>query len=144
MTKCDGWDTHANNFECLKGELLPLLDQGLSALLEDLAARGMLEETLVVVMGEFGRTPTINAQAGRDHWGECASVLFAGGGVRGGTVVGASDRTAAYPVASPVGPPEIVATLYHALGLKPETVMQDTLLGRPMTLGDGQPIRQLF
>jgi uncharacterized protein DUF1501 len=144
MSKCDGWDTHANNFECLKGELLPLLDQGLSALLQDLADRGLLDETLVVVMGEFGRTPKINASAGRDHWGECASVVLAGGGVRGGTVVGASDGTGAYPVEQPVGPPDIVATIYHALDLRPEARMYDSLLQRPMTLCDGVPLRQLF
>lgn len=144
MSRCDGWDTHADNFNCLKNELLPMLDRGLSALLEDLAARGLLEETLVVVMGEFGRTPKINANAGRDHWGDCASVVFAGGGVRGGTVAGASDRFAACPEEMPVGPPDVVATIYHALGLAPQTVIHDTLLGRPMTLCDGAPIEALF
>jgi hypothetical protein len=144
MSQCDGWDTHANNFACLKDELLPMFDRGLSALLEDLAARGLLEETLVVVMGEFGRTPQINAGAGRDHWGDCGSVVFAGGGVQGGTVVGASDRFAAYPEEAAVGPPDVIATIYHALGLEPQALMLDPLLGRPMTLCDGAPIRQLF
>jgi len=83
MSKCDGWDTHKNNFNCLQKELLPMFDRGLSALLNDLADRGLLEETLVVVMGEFGRTPRINAAAGRDHWGSCGSVVLAGGSVRG-------------------------------------------------------------
>jgi hypothetical protein len=144
MSQCDGWDTHAKNFECLKGELLPMLDQGLSGLLEDLAERGLLEETLVVTMGEFGRTPRINANAGRDHWGSCASVVFAGGGVRGGSVVGASDRMAAYPIDAPLGPPDIVATIYHALGLEPATVMHDAFLNRPMVLSEGAPVRALF
>ncbi len=97
MTVCDGWDTHSKNFEALAGELLPMLDQSLSALLDDLAARGTLDETLVIVMGEFGRTPKINAAAGRDHWGSCQSVLLAGGGVRGGRVIGASDKSGAFP-----------------------------------------------
>ena len=95
MTVCDGWDTHSKNFEALKGELLPMVDQGLSALIEDLDDRGLLDRTLVLVMGEFGRTPKINAAAGRDHWGSCQSALFAGGGVKGGQVVGASDKIGA-------------------------------------------------
>ncbi len=144
MSLCDGWDTHAKNFPCLKDELLPLLDEGLSALLDDLSGRGLLDETLVVTMGEFGRTPKVNEQGGRDHWGSCASVVFAGGGTRGGTVVGASDKMGAYPTDHAVGPPDVVATIYHALGLKPESLMYDALLGRPMTLSDGRPIEPLF
>ncbi|HUY32409.1 MAG TPA: DUF1501 domain-containing protein [Pirellulales bacterium] len=144
MSLCDGWDTHAKNFPCLKDELLPLLDQGLSAMLDDLAGRGLLDETLVVTMGEFGRTPKVNDQGGRDHWGSCASVVFAGGGTRGGTVVGASDKIGAYPTDRAVGPPDVVATIYHALGLKPESLMYDALLGRPMTLAEGRPIDPLF
>ena len=92
MTLCDGWDLHSKNFEGLKDELLPMLDQGLSALIQDLRQRGLFEETLVVVMGEFGRTPRINKQAGRDHWGSCSSVVLAGGGIRGGVVYGSSDK----------------------------------------------------
>lgn len=144
MSKCDGWDTHARNFECLSGELLPMLDRGLSALLADLSDRGLLDETLVVTMGEFGRTPRINAEAGRDHWGHCASVVFAGGGVHGGRVVGASDRIAAYPTDSPIGPPDVVATIYHTLGLEPQTTMIDPFLNRPMTLCDGEPIASIL
>jgi uncharacterized protein (DUF1501 family) len=143
MSKCDGWDTHAKNFECLKGELLPLLDQGLAALLDDLAARGLLEETLVVCLGEFGRTPKINANAGRDHWGACASVVFAGGGVRGGQAIGASDRIAAYPSDSPFDPSDVQASIYHALGLDPHAQMHDQL-GRPVELSTGKVIRALF
>ena len=104
MTKCDGWDTHQKNFESLKGELLPLLDEGLSALIGDLRERGLLDETLVVTMGEFGRTPRVNKDGGRDHWGPAASVVFAGGGIRGGTIVGATDRTCAFPTEHPVAP----------------------------------------
>lgn len=143
MTKCDGWDTHQKNFEALKDELLPFLDEGLSALVADLKQRGLLDDTLVVTMGEFGRTPRVNPQGGRDHWGHSSSVLFAGGGVRGGNLVGASDKICAFPAELPVGPPDVVASIYHALGLEPRTIMYDPL-GRPMTICDGRPISQLF
>jgi hypothetical protein len=143
MSKCDGWDTHASNFACLQGELLPLLDQGLSALVDDLAQRGRLDETLVVCMGEFGRTPIINKQAGRDHWGPCGSVLLAGGGVRGGRVVGSSDRHGAYPSESPLDPADVQATIYHALGLRPDREMRDPL-DRPMPISTGKVIGQVF
>jgi hypothetical protein len=143
MSKCDGWDTHGKNFECLKGELLPLLDQGLSALLDDLAQRGRLGETLVVCMGEFGRTPRVNAQAGRDHWGPCAAVVLAGGGVRGGQVVGSSDGHAAYPRDFPCDPADVQATVYHCLGLDPRREMRDQL-DRPLALSTGTVIGRLF
>jgi hypothetical protein len=143
MTVCDGWDTHSKNFEALQGELLPMLDQGLSALLEDLEQRGMLGQTLVVVMGEFGRTPRINAQAGRDHWGSCQSVLLAGGGVRGGQVFGASDRIGAYPSSEPVDPADIHATMFHCMGLEPEQVMYDHLR-RPYPLSSGRVVTPLL
>jgi hypothetical protein len=143
MSKCDGWDTHKNNFTCLKHELLPLFDRGLSALLDDLAVRGLLEETLVVVMGEFGRTPKINADSGRDHWGLCGSVVLAGGGVNRGIVVGASDKIGAYPAAEPVSPPDVTATIFHALGLDPKQLMSDGQ-GRPLALSTGQPVAELF
>ncbi|MGD9723181.1 MAG: DUF1501 domain-containing protein [Pirellulales bacterium] len=143
MTKCDGWDTHKKNFEALKDELLPLLDEGLSALVDDLQQRGLLDETLVVTMGEFGRTPRINNDGGRDHWGHSSSVLFAGGGTRGGNLVGASDRICAFPAELPVTPADVVATIYHALGLEAHTLMHDPL-GRPMAISDGRPIAQVF
>jgi hypothetical protein len=143
MTVCDGWDTHARNFEALQGELLPMLDQGLSALLDDLDERGRLGETLVVVFGEFGRTPKINAAAGRDHWGLCQSVLLAGGGVRGGTVHGASDRVGAYPSSDPVDPVDVHATLYHCMGLDPGRLMHDAL-GRPFPLSAGRILTTLL
>ena len=139
MTVCDGWDTHSKNFEALKTELLPMVDQSLSALLEDLEQRGLLGQTLVVVMGEFGRTPKINAAAGRDHWGSCQSVLLAGGGIRGGRVHGASDRIGAYPASDPVDPVDVHATVYHCMGLDPEGVMYDGLR-RPYALSLGRVI----
>jgi Protein of unknown function (DUF1501) len=142
MTVCDGWDTHSKNFEALESELLPMVDQGLSALLEDLEARGLLEETLVVVMGEFGRTPKINAAAGRDHWGLCQSVLLVGGGIKGGQVYGSSDRIGAYPAADPVDPVDVHATVYHCMGLDPEQTTYDHL-GRPFPLSTGRVLAAL-
>src|SRR5207244_10120250 len=96
------WDTHQNNFAHLRQRLLPPTDQAIAALLENLSARGLLDETLVVCMGEFGRTPRINRQAGRDHWPNVQTVLLAGAGIRAGSVYGASDRLGAYPAAAPV------------------------------------------
>jgi uncharacterized protein (DUF1501 family) len=142
MTVCDGWDTHSKNFPALQDELLPMLDQSLSALLEDLEQRGLWGRTLVVVMGEFGRTPRINAQAGRDHWGLCQSVLLAGGGIQGGRVHGSSDKIGAYPASEPVDPVDIHATVYHCMGLDPEQTMTDPL-GRPYPLGTGRVITPL-
>ncbi len=142
MTVCDGWDTHSKNFTALEGELLPMFDQGLSALLEDLGQRGLLDETLVVVMGEFGRTPKINPQAGRDHWGLCQSVLLAGGGIKGGQVLGSSDRIGAYPATDPVDPVDVHATVYHCMGLDPDLVMRDHL-GRPAPLTAGRVLAPL-
>jgi uncharacterized protein DUF1501 len=143
MTVCDGWDTHAKNFEALQSELLPMLDQGLSALLEDLDVRGLLGRTLVVVMGEFGRTPRINKNAGRDHWGLCQSVLLAGGGVRGGQAYGSSDRDGAYPASDPVDPADVHATIYHCMGLDPEQTVYDAL-GRPFPISTGRAIAGLL
>lgn len=137
------WDTHARNFEQLKKDLLPPFDQGMTALLEDLHERGLLEETLVVCLGEFGRTPAINRDAGRDHWAACNSVVLAGGGVRGGCVWGASDRIAAYPTAAPVSPGDLAATIYHALGVDQHTELRDAL-GRPLPLTQGRPLTPLF
>jgi hypothetical protein len=144
MTVCDGWDTHSKNFDALKGELLPMLDQGLSALVTDLNQRGLLDQTLVVCMGEFGRTPKINANAGRDHWGPCSTTLLAGGGVRGGQVFGASDKHAAYPVSDAVDPVDVHATIYHLMGIDaPATVLHDRLL-RPLPLCAGKVIRAVL
>jgi hypothetical protein len=143
MTICDGWDTHAKNFAALQSELLPMLDQSLSALLEDLCQRGRLAETLVIVMGEFGRTPRINKDAGRDHWGLCQSVLLAGGGIRGGQVYGSSDRIGAYPASDPVDPIDIHATMFHCLGLDPERTIYDPLR-RPFPLSNGRVLTALL
>jgi hypothetical protein len=143
MTRCDGWDTHGQNFAALKDELLPLLDQGLSALLEDLDQRGTLEETLVVCLGEFGRTPKINGNAGRDHWGHCQTALLAGGGIRAGQVYGASDKDGAYPRDGKVDPVDIHATIYRCLGIDPEQEIHDHL-NRPQPLCTGRAIERLI
>lgn len=137
------WDTHSRNFVQLKNDLLPPFDLGFSALLDDLHERGMLDETLVVALGEFGRTPTINRDAGRDHWAACNSVVLAGAGVRGGQVLGASDRIAAYPTSAPISPGDLAATIYHALGVDPHTEVRDAL-GRPLALIGGRPVLGLF
>jgi hypothetical protein len=138
-----GWDTHKDNFKTLQGDRLPQTDLAVSALLEDLASRGLLDETLVLWTGDFGRTPKINKDAGRDHWPQCQTVLLAGGGVQGGVLVGSSDKTGSYPASDPQRPDDIMATVYHALGFDPETSIRDQL-GRPMPIADGQPIRELF
>jgi hypothetical protein len=137
------WDTHADNFRKLKNDLLPPFDRGFSAFLEDLHQRGLLEETLVVCLGEFGRTPRINGQAGRDHWAACNTVVLAGGGFRGGQLHGASDRLAAYPATSPVSPEDLAATIYHALGIAPHTLLRDQE-NRPLSLCLGTPLVSLF
>jgi hypothetical protein len=137
------WDTHGANFQTLKDTLLPPMDRGVSALLRDLEDRGLLEETLVVWMGDMGRTPRINNGAGRDHWSFCYSVALAGGGIRGGQVHGSSDRTAAYPSTNPVSPADITATIYHCLGIDPHAHITDQE-GRPLIVGTGAPIRALL
>lgn len=138
------WDTHGNNFTKLRNDLLPPFDAGLSTLLTDLTDRGMLERTMVVVMGEIGRTPRINGNAGRDHWEFCYTVLMAGGGVRGGLVHGASDRRGAYPNLNPVSASDIVATIYHGLGMSTDLDIRDRQ-NRPMILvPDGTPVLDVF
>jgi uncharacterized protein (DUF1501 family) len=143
MTVCDGWDTHSKNFEGLQSELLPMLDQGLSALLSDLDGRGQLDETLVMCVGEFGRTPKINANAGRDHWGPCSSALLAGGGIRGGQVLGASDAIAAYPVTELIDPVDLHATMYARLGIDPRQHIRD-VSGRPWEISTGRVLTELL
>lgn len=138
-----GWDTHAKNAESLKSLLMPIMDQAYSALLEDLEQRGLLDDTLVVWVGEFGRTPRHNGNAGRDHWGHCFSMAFAGGGIRGGQVYGASDRDAAYPVEGAVSPADVTATIFHCLGYTPETELHDNT-GRPFPVSRGRVISELF
>ena len=137
------WDTHALNFQELKQRLMPSVDRPIAALLEDLARSGMLEDTLVVWNSEFGRTPKVNGNAGRDHWGACNTVVMAGGGVPGGQVYGASDERAAYPIANKVTQDDIAATVYHLLGFQPETPIFDRTL-RPHAIALGEPIYDLL
>jgi hypothetical protein len=135
------WDTHENNFNMLQHLLLPFLDQALTSLLEDLAERGLLKTTLVVVTGDMGRAPRVNAKAGRDHWPQCGFCLLAGGGVKEGAVYGTSDRIGAYPTEHPVSPGDLVATVYQQLGVDPDTTVPDQL-GRPIGITHGgEPIR---
>lgn len=138
-----GYDSHRDHLSWSERELLPPTDAAFTALIEDLDARGLLDETLVILMGEFGRTPRFNAAGGRDHWPHCFSVVLAGGGIRGGTVLGASDRLAAYPAADPVTPEDIIATLYQCLGIAPGTLIRDQQ-DRPFPLVDGTPIHALL
>lgn len=138
------WDTHSDNFNQLKNRLVPPMEQGFAALLEDLAVRGLLETTLVVWMGDFGRTPLINNAAGRDHWPGCYSMVLAGGGIRGGQVLGESDRNGAYPRSHPVVPADLHATIFTALGYDPHRITYQSPEGRPFPLSEGQPILQLL
>jgi hypothetical protein len=137
------WDTHGSNFQSLKNTLLPPMDRGVSALLEDLKQRGLLNDTLVVWMGDMGRTPHINKGAGRDHWSFCYSIVMAGGGIRGGQVYGSSDRSAAYPSTNPVSPADVAATIFYSLGIDPQGNMTDQQ-GRPLVIGTGKPIHALL
>jgi hypothetical protein len=145
------WDTHRQHFPLMRKSLLPYFDQAFSALLEDLSASGLLVETLVVAMGEFGRTPKLGQVtsaagadvAGRDHWPHCYTVLLAGGGIQGGAVYGQSDRFAAYPARDPVTPEDMAATIYCALGVDPAVRIVDPL-DRPQSVALGRPIRELF
>jgi hypothetical protein len=132
----DAWDTHTRNYPILKENKLPGLDQTFSALMEDLQVRGLLDETLVVVMSEMGRTPRINGNGGRDHWTFCYSVLLAGAGIRGGTLYGASDSQAAYVKDLPVSPADLCATIFHCLGIDPEMTVPDRA-GRPAPIANG-------
>jgi hypothetical protein len=139
----NSWDTHAANFRWLRGAL-PSLDATYSALLTDLEVRGLLEETLVVLMSDMGRTPQVNAAAGRDHWTYCYTVVFAGAGIRGGTVHGASDAHAAYVKDKPVSTSDICATIYHCLGIDPEMPVYDHG-GKPIPVAHGgRPIREIL
>lgn len=145
-----GWDTHGNNFGCLKEDLLPEFDRGFSALIEDLADRRMLDETLLMVTSEMGRTPKIGdprssklASPGRDHWTHCLTDVLAGGGIRGGQVFGSSDRRAEYPANRPVTPADVTKTVYHAMGI--DNLEAADSQGRPYNLLDeGHPIVDLF
>jgi hypothetical protein len=148
----DGWDTHADNFNKLKKKLMPEEDQAFAALIEDLDQRGLLDETLVVWSGEFGRKPQIGVPnpltnnigpGGRDHWPYCYTLALAGAGIKGGFVLGGSDRIGANPVGEAYAPADLAATIFWALGLDPATHIHDRL-GRPFKLADGKPIAALF
>jgi uncharacterized protein (DUF1501 family) len=142
MGRVQNWDTHSGAFSRLKKELLPPLDQGVAALLDDLETMGLLDDTLVVMLGEFGRTPKISG-GGRDHWAACFFGLFAGAGVRGGQVIGKSDRIGAYPTTTPYAPDDVGATVYHVLGIDPTCEVHDRQ-GRPVHLNRGEVIQALF
>jgi hypothetical protein len=145
------WDTHSRNFSDLKTRLMPVADQAFSALLDDLESRGLLDETLVVWTGEFGRTPRVGQRSsdagagrdGRDHWAGCFTTVLAGGGVKGGFVYGKSDRYAAFPAESPVRPADLIATVYHALGVPEDQVVRDQN-GRPQFVRPGKAIGELL
>jgi uncharacterized protein (DUF1501 family) len=142
-----GWDTHGFNgkamYPILKDYLIPVTDQAVPTLLEDLDTRGLLDETLVVWTGEFGRSPRINANAGRDHWPQCYTALLAGGGVRRGAIYGSSDKSGAYPANDAVRPDDLAATMFHLLGIDPHTEVMDAL-DRPLPIAQGQPIMGLL
>jgi uncharacterized protein (DUF1501 family) len=137
------WDTHENNFTQMKSILMPTADRAYAALLDDLSVRGLLDETLVVWMGEMGRTPRINSAAGRDQWVNCMSMALAGGGVAGGRVYGASDSQAAVPRDNPVTAADLATTIYYCLGVDPHIEFPD-LQGRPTRICNGQVVAGLF
>ena len=144
MGGVQNWDSHQNNFKRLKNDLLPPLDRGVSALLDDLTDSGMIDDVMVVVMGEFGRTPKVDtSNGGRDHWAACFCGLFFGGGVRGGQVIGKSDSTGAYPSTTPFSPDDMGATIYHQLGIDPARELTDRT-SRPVQLNRGTVMQALF
>jgi hypothetical protein len=138
------YDMHENNFGMLKNLNLPLLDRVIPALLQDLEERGLLQSTLVVVMGEMGRTPRVNGKAGRDHWPQCGFSLLFGGGVKSGFVYGTTDELGAWPTSRPVSPADFVATIYHLLGIDPHVTVPDRT-GRPIAIAHGgEPVREII
>jgi len=138
-----GWDTHKKHNQSLKEHLMPVMDQTLSALIEDLEQRGMLDETLVLIQSEFGHTPKFNARAGRDHWGSAFSIAMAGGGIQGGVVHGLTDAQAAFPVDEIVRPRDILATVFHLLGYEPHAEIRDPL-NRPIRISHGKVINNIL
>jgi uncharacterized protein (DUF1501 family) len=138
------WDTHKDNFSRLEKQLVPPMEQAYAALLDDLDERGLLDSTLVVWMGDFGRTPVINKDAGRDHWPGCYTMVLAGGGIRGGQVVGQSDKHGAAPERRPLRPADIHATVFSALGYNCRAITYRTVDGRPVPLSEGEPIGELL
>jgi uncharacterized protein (DUF1501 family) len=135
----DHWDTHADNYKRIKERLAPPLDRASAALLDDLAERGRLDETLVVWMTEFGRTPRIGGNGGRDHFPHCYSVAFAGGGIRGGQIYGRSDKIASAPLDFPCGPADLHATIFQALGISLDAHVYDSQ-GKPSAMCEGKPL----
>jgi uncharacterized protein (DUF1501 family) len=143
MGPVQNWDSHQAIFSTLKGRLLSPLDQAVAALLDDLESSGRLADTMVMLLGEFGRTPKINKEGGRDHWGPCFTGLLAGAGVQGGKVIGRTDEIGAYPDSAAYSPDDIGATIYTALGLEPHSIVHDRL-GRPVHLNEGKVIEALY
>lgn len=141
----NGWDTHTSNFQSLRDARLPELDKGYAALLADLKDRGLLDSTLVICMGEFGRTPKVNSSAGRDHWSQAMFVTMGGGGVKTGMVIGETDRTAEYPAERPIKVEEVAHTVYRAIGIDGETIFQSPD-GRPIRVAEagGEPVHELL
>jgi uncharacterized protein (DUF1501 family) len=138
------WDTHDANFKTLKNTLLPQLDPAISTLFRDLKERGMLETTMVLISGEFGRTPRINKNAGRDHWGPSFTVMLGGGGIKGGRVIGASSARAERPASDPYGPEDLAATIFNQFGIDPKTEFH-TPDGRPVAIvNNGRIINDLL
>jgi hypothetical protein len=137
------YDSHGRIYWHMRNRLVPPTDRALAALFEDMSQRGLLEDTLVVTMAEFGRTPRINGQAGRDHWPQAASILLAGAGISGGTIYGATDRHAAYPASNPVTPPDLGQTILHLLGVPSDLELHDQQ-GRPVPACRGSQIPALY
>ena len=137
------WDTHAGNADRLQDCLCPQFDVTFTALIDDLEQRGLLEETLVVAIGEFGRTPRINAVGGRDHWGRVFSLALAGAGIAGGQVLGASDKTGAFPTQDPIRPHDLTATIFHLLGVDPHGMFPDKT-NRPHPITKGEPLLRVL
>lgn len=138
-----GWDTHEQHNDSVKGWLLPVMDQVYSALIEDLDQRGLLDETLVCWVAEFGHTPKFNARAGRDHWGRAFCIALAGGGIKGGVVHGTTDRNASDPLGDVVRPSDYLATVFHCLGFEPETMVYD-VENRPIPISRGQAVTSVL
>jgi hypothetical protein len=139
-----GWDTHSDNFKQLKDKLLPKYDQAVAALVGDLHDRGLARDVLVMAMGEFGRTPRINGTAGRDHWPGAMSILYAGGGLKMGQVIGATNAHAEYPTSKPATPGCVLSTMYHALGIDYHHVFHDQAQRPLPVLNEGEPIKDLI
>ncbi len=138
-----GWDSHADNFKQLKTSLLPKFDQAVAALVSDLNDRGLQNDVLVMAMGEFGRTPRINPQAGRDHWPGAMSILYAGGGLKMGQAIGTTNASAEYPTSKPATPGCVLSTMYHVLGIDYRHVFYDDGQRPLPVLNEGEPVAEL-